>query len=92
MKKFYNIINFDNILLVGLLLILPISYWNLFPYQKYFLIALAIIGTVPVVYSAYKAILNKQVTVDLLAAVALIFSLLAHQWMSAVFINLMLTS
>ncbi len=92
MKKFYNIINFDNILLVGLLLILPISYWNLFPFQKYFLIALAIIGTVPVVYSAYKAILNKQVTVDLLAAVALIFSLLAHQWMSAVFINLMLTS
>jgi Cd2+/Zn2+-exporting ATPase len=79
-------------LLVGLLLILPISYWNLFPFQKYFLIALAIIGTVPVVYSAYKAILNKQVTVDLLAAVALIFSLLAHQWMSAVFINLMLTS
>src|SRR5271157_2888557 len=92
MKKFYNIINFDNILLICLLMIIPISHWNLLPFQKYFEIAIAIIGTVPVIYSAYKSILNKQVNVDLLAAVALIFSLLSQQWMSAIFINLMLTS
>jgi Cd2+/Zn2+-exporting ATPase len=92
MKKFYNIINFDNILLVCLLIILPITYWRLFPLQRYFLIGIAIIATVPVVYSAYKALINKQITVDLLASVALVFSLLAHEWMSAIFINLMLTS
>src|ERR1035437_6548031 len=92
MKKFYNIINFDNILLVCLVVILPITYWGFFPLQRYFLIGIAIIATVPVVYSAYKALINKQITVDLLASVALVFSLLAHEWMSAVFINLMLTS
>lgn len=92
MKKFYNIINFDNILLVFLLIILPASYWKLFPSHLYFLATIAIIATFPVAFSAYKALLNKKITVDLLASVALIFALLAHEWMSAVFINLMLTS
>ncbi len=92
MKKFYNVINFDNILLVCLLVILPISYWKLFPLQNYFLIVISIVATVPVVFSAYKSVLNKKISVDLLASVALIFSLLAHEWMSAIFINLMLTS
>jgi len=92
MKKYYNIINFDNILLVCLLVILPSSYFKLFPLHGYFLLGIAIIATVPVVISAYKALLNKQISVDLLASVALVFALLAHEWMSAVFINLMLTS
>lgn len=92
MKKFYNIINFDNILLLCLLFILPVTYWKLLPLQEYFLIGIAIVATLPVVFSAYKAILNKQISVDLLASVALVFSLLAHEWMSAIFINLMLTS
>jgi len=92
MKKFYNIISIDNILLICLLIILPISYWKLFSLQNYFLIAIAIIATVPVVFSAYKSILNKKLSVDLLASIALIFSLLSHEWMSAIFINLMLTS
>jgi len=92
MKKFYTIINFDNILLVCLLVILPVSHWNLVPFQEYFLIAISIIATLPVVVSAYRSILNKQISVDLLASVALVFSLLSHEWLSAIFINLMLTS
>jgi Cd2+/Zn2+-exporting ATPase len=92
MKKFYKIISFDNVLLVCLLIILPISYWGLFNLQQTLLIAIAIVATLPVVFSAYKAILNRHITVDLLASVALIFSLLAQEWMSAIFINLMLTS
>ena len=92
MKKFYNIFNFDNILLIFLLVILPINYWKLIPLQEYYIVVIAIIATLPVVYSAYKAIVNMKISVDLLASVALIFSLLAHEWMSAIFINLMLTS
>jgi len=92
MKKYYNIINFDNILLICLLVILPITYWNIFPLQKYFLIIIAVLATLPVVFSAYKSILNKKLSVDLLASIALVFSLLSHEWLSAIFINLMLTS
>ena len=92
MKKFYHIVNFDNILLICLLIILPVSYLGHIPFQNYLLIAISIIATLPVVLSAYKSILNKKISVDLLASVALIFSLLSRQWLSAVFINLMLTS
>lgn len=92
MNKHYNIINFDNILLVFLLAILPVSYWKLVPLQEYFLIIISIVSTLPVVFSAYKAILDKKISVDLLASVALIFSILNHQWLSVIFINLMLTS
>ena len=92
MKKFYNIISFDNILLVCLLVILPVTYWKLFPLQEYFLIIIAIIATVPVLFSAYKSIVNKKISVDLLASVALVFSLASQEWLSAIFINLMLTS
>ncbi len=92
MKKYYNIINFDNVLLVCLLLVLPVSYLKLFSLQEYFLIIISIVATLPVVLSAYKAVINKKISVDLLASVALIFSLLAHEWLSAIFINLMLTS
>lgn len=51
---------------------------------------LSIIGLLPVLYSAIKALIKKELTIDLLASVALIFSFLAKQWYSATFINLML--
>ncbi|MEI6420123.1 MAG: cation-translocating P-type ATPase [bacterium] len=57
-----------------------------------FLFTSAIIGTIPVIYSAYIAVINRKISVDLLAAVALVFSLLTSEWVAAVFINLMLTS
>src|SRR3989344_7096569 len=92
MRKFYNIVSFDNILLICLLVILPVTYWGLFSFQNFFLVTIAIVATLPVIYSAFKAILNKKISVDLLASVALIFSLLSQEWLSAIFINLMLTS
>lgn len=51
-----------------------------------------IIALAPVLISAIKALKNKEVTVDLLAVVALIFAFIAREWYSALFINLMLTS
>jgi Cd2+/Zn2+-exporting ATPase len=91
MKRYYNIINFDNILLIILLLVLGLSIFKL-QIGDYFLLVVSIVATIPVVISAIKAISTKKISVDLLASVALIFSILAGEWVSAIFINLMLTS
>ena len=55
------------------------------------LAALAIIGTIPVIYSTIKAFAKKQISVDLLASVALVATIIAREWHPAVFINLMLS-
>lgn len=60
--------------------------------DKGMLLLAALIATIPVAINAVKAVMNRHITVDLLAAVALVFSIFASEWTSAVFINLMLTS
>ncbi|MDD2753402.1 MAG: cation-translocating P-type ATPase [Candidatus Portnoybacteria bacterium] len=56
------------------------------------LIAVSVAGLLPVIFNAIKSLIQKHLTIDLLASVALIFSLLAGEWHSAVFISLMLAS
>ncbi len=56
------------------------------------LIAISIAGLLPVIFNAIKSLISRHLTIDLLASVALIFSLLAREWHSAVFISLMLAS
>jgi heavy metal translocating P-type ATPase len=56
------------------------------------LISVAVAGFFPVFFSAIKALLNKKLTIDLLASIALAFSFLSKEWHSAVFISLMLAS
>lgn len=51
-----------------------------------------LLGLVPVAKSAWNSILNKRINVDLLATIALIFSLYGQEWASVLFINMMLTS
>ena len=94
MKK-NNWLNFDNLLLVILIVVLISHYLNLFSpvLDKWFLIIISFIATLPVVLKAcWLLFKNKKFSIDLLTAVALIFSLLAQEWVSVIFISLMLTS
>jgi len=56
------------------------------------LIAIAIAGLLPVIFNAVIGLFRRHLTIDLLASVALVFSLLAQEWRSAIFISLMLAS
>jgi len=93
-KKNSNRLDFDPVLLVVLVVILIVHYLNFFPSDSddFILALIALIATLPVVWSAIKALKKKQIGIDLLASIALVFSLLAGEYASSVFINLMLTS
>jgi len=90
-KKFFYL---DVALLGALIILLAIHYLHLLPSQtdRLFLIIFAGIATLPVIFGALKSLKNKKISIDLLASIALIFSLFAREWTSAVFISLMLTS
>ena len=85
---------FDVALFFYLVFSLALSYSNILPKQfiEPSLIAGSLIGIIPVLIAAGKALMRKKITVDLLASVALLFSILDRQWNSAVFITLMITS
>ena len=86
---------FDIVLLV---LVVPLLVTTFLPnslhiqYAIYVLAALSMIGVVPVAVSAVKSLMTKRLSVDLLASIALTFSFISHEWISASFITLMLAS
>lgn len=84
----------DKILIVVLIAGLVLSFSKLAPdeFSRAFLIVISGLATIPVILSAADSLKNKKVSVDLLASIALVASLAAREWTSAVFINLMLTS
>ena len=85
---------FDAALFFYLVFSLIASYSTLLPKQfiEPSLIVGSLIGIIPVLIGAIKALMRRKITVDLLASVALLFSIVDRQWNSAVFITLMITS
>jgi len=84
----------DKILVAVFLLVLFFNYSDIFSpniLQVLFVIT-ATLGTIPVLISALVSLKAKKVSVDLLASIALIAAMIAQEWVSATFINLMLTS
>jgi len=90
----YKKINFEYFLATALVAVLFVHYAGVARkiYDDFFLTFFASVGTLPVLVSTYYSLKNKKISVDLLASIALVVSLLNKEWASAVFINLMLTS
>jgi heavy metal translocating P-type ATPase len=86
--------NFDKFLLGSLALVLLLHYSKIIPgnIADSLLAFFASVAALPVLASAYSSLRQKKITVDLLASIALVVSILNREWSSAVFINLMLTS
>ncbi len=93
-KKILNFWDLDKILFAALVIVLIIHATGILPSDSnlFILITVAVIATLQVGYGALKDLKEKKVSIDLLASIALIFSLLAREYASAVFINLMLAS
>ncbi|MFA5087224.1 MAG: cation-translocating P-type ATPase [Candidatus Paceibacterota bacterium] len=90
-KYFFN---FDVILFFALVISLIVYFFKLAPspLNEGVLIGVGIVATLPVVFSAIRAIIKRKVSIDLLAGVALLVALVEREWFSVVFINLMITS
>ncbi len=85
---------FELTLLVLFIVGLGLNIFNQIPdaLKTEILGAIIIIGIIPVAWSAWISLREKRVNVDLLATIALFFSLYAQEWSSALFISLMLAS
>ena len=84
----------DTGLSITLLSVLLFHYSNFFAdFDNNILIGVSIIGLLPVLWSIYQSLRKREwVSMDLLASIALIFSLLSKEWTSAIFIELMLSA
>jgi Cd2+/Zn2+-exporting ATPase len=92
MKKISQI--YDISMSIIALLILGLHYTKtLGNIDETTLILGAVLGTIPVVIGALKGLIERDwASMDMLASIALIFSILDGEWASALFITLMLSS
>lgn len=94
MEEKFPVITFDSVLLAFLAAALGIYYTGFVnpAVLKIFFVAINSIAFIPVLVSVSRSFREKRISVDLLAGAALTFSVLAGEWASAAFINLMLAS
>ncbi len=81
--------------LIAVLVVALLSAWLKFfspALENNILVIVSIAGVLPVAWSAAKAIWRRKITIDLLASIALAFTFIKGEWLSAAFINLMLAS
>jgi len=91
-KNITSSIVLNSLLAAALLAALVLELAGLLPFGQGVFVILSFLGVIPVVWSAVQALFKKELTVDLLASVALLFAFLAREWHSATFILLMITS
>lgn len=84
----------DILLSILLILTLVVHYLNLASVaDTYLLILFTFLGTLPVFVSAFYSLFKGEgISMEMLASIALLFSIASGQWASAVFISLMLSS
>ncbi|MES2014556.1 MAG: cation-translocating P-type ATPase [Patescibacteria group bacterium] len=95
MSKFSFRIAFESALSSVLALFLILYYSGVLEtfHLIYLVIVIALLGTAPVLVSAARSIFARDwASMDLLASVALLFSLISHEWASSAFIALMLSA
>ncbi len=93
--KFKDLIKkiwFDSLLIFFASFALLYNYISRNSFTEDSLFWISVIGLLPVAVSAFKALRESKISVDLLASVALGISLATGEWVSAAFINLMLAS
>lgn len=93
-KKIFIFLDLDKILFAVLTAVLAIHYLKILSTNPdiLILITVAVVATLQVIYGAFGELKEKKISINLLASIALVFSLLAKEYASAVFINLMLAS
>jgi Cd2+/Zn2+-exporting ATPase len=84
----------DIALSVALIFVLIAHYTGLFfTFDTVVLVTFTFLGTFPIFISAFQSLREKEwASMDMLASIALFFSIVTHEWASAVFISLMLSS
>jgi len=92
-KKTKFFLDFNLLLCIVLILTLILNWFKIFPKNnELILIIISLAATLTVFLSAIRSLKNKKVSIDLLASIALAVSLYEREWVSAIFINLMIAS
>jgi heavy metal translocating P-type ATPase len=89
-SKFF--LKFNIVLTIALGLALVAGGLNIFSAEIPVMESLALFATAIVVVRTFQALKVRTISIDLLASVALILSIVQKEWMSALFINLMISS